>query len=67
MCIGGGRYIETAMIFGRKDELEDVTPEARDRLAQIVEQYLAEADDATRRIVTAVAGLLAKVAYADGH
>ncbi len=40
--------------------------QARDRLAKIVEQYLADADDATRRIVTAVAGLLAKVAYADG-
>ena len=42
-------------------------PEARDRLAEIVEKYLADADDATRRIVTAVAGLLAKIAYADGH
>jgi len=40
---------------------------ARERLAEIVEQYLADADDATRRIVTAVAGLLAKVAYADGQ
>ncbi|MDH3199421.1 MAG: TerB family tellurite resistance protein [Myxococcales bacterium] len=40
--------------------------QARDRLAKIVEQYLADADDATRQIVTAVAGLLAKVAYADG-
>jgi uncharacterized tellurite resistance protein B-like protein len=40
--------------------------QARDRLAKIVEQYLADADDATRRIVTAVAGLLARVAYADG-
>jgi uncharacterized tellurite resistance protein B-like protein len=55
------------MIFGGKDKLSDVPPEARDRLAQIVERYLADADDATRRIVTAVAGLLAKVAYADGH
>ena len=43
------------------------SPEARDRLAQIVERYLSDADRATRRIVTAVAGLLAKVAYADGH
>lgn len=41
--------------------------QARDRLAKIVEQYLADADEATRRIVTAVAGLLAKVAYADGE
>jgi uncharacterized tellurite resistance protein B-like protein len=55
------------MIFRRKDKPEEVTPEARDRLAEIVERYLADADDATRRIVTAVAGLLAKVAYADGH
>ena len=55
------------MIFRRKESPKEVTPEARDRLAQIVEQYLTDADDATRRIVTAVAGLLAKVAYADGH
>ncbi|MGB5349127.1 MAG: TerB family tellurite resistance protein [Polyangiales bacterium] len=55
------------MIFGGKDKPNDLPPEARDRLAEIVERYLSEADDATRRIVTAVAGLLAKVAYADGH
>jgi len=55
------------MIFRRNDALEDLPPEARERLAEIVEQYLADADDATRRIVTAVAGLLAKIAYADGH
>jgi uncharacterized tellurite resistance protein B-like protein len=55
------------MIFQRKKEYEDLPPHARERLAEIVEQYLAHADDATRRIVTAVAGLLAKVAYADGH
>ncbi len=54
------------MIFRRKDTPKETTPEARDRLAEIVEQYLTDADDATRRIVTAVAGLLAKVAYADG-
>jgi uncharacterized tellurite resistance protein B-like protein len=54
------------MIFRRKDPDQALTPQARDRLAEIVEQYLADADDATRRIVTAVAGLLAKVAYADG-
>ena len=52
------------MIFRRKEE---APPEARDRLAEIVEKYLADEDVATRRIVTAVAGLLAKVAYADGH
>jgi uncharacterized tellurite resistance protein B-like protein len=55
------------MIFGGKDKPSEVTPEARDRLAEIVERYLSDADDATRSIVTAVAGLLAKVAYADGH
>jgi uncharacterized tellurite resistance protein B-like protein len=54
------------MIFRRKDKPSAAPPEARDRLAEIVERYLADADDATRRIVTAVAGLLAKVAYADG-
>jgi uncharacterized tellurite resistance protein B-like protein len=67
LCIGGGGYIETAMIFRGKDKHKEMTPLARERLAEIVEQYLADADDATRRIVTAVAGLLAKVAYADGH
>ena len=55
------------MIFRRKDTPKEATPEARDRLAEIVEQYLSDADDATRRIVTAVAGLLARVAYADGE
>ncbi len=55
------------MIFRRKRDLDDLPPQARDRLAEIVEQYLTDADDATRRIVTAVAGLLAKVAFADGE
>ncbi len=55
------------MIFGSKEKSKKETAQARDRLARIVEQFLADADDATRRIVTAVAGLLAKVAYADGH
>jgi uncharacterized tellurite resistance protein B-like protein len=55
------------MIFRPRTKPKALSPEARERLAQIVEQYLAHADDATRRIVTAVAGLLAKVAYADGH
>ena len=44
----------------------DIPTGARERLAEIVERYLVDADDATKRIVTAVAGLLAKVAYADG-
>jgi uncharacterized tellurite resistance protein B-like protein len=55
------------MIFRRKDPSTRVPPEARERLSEIVEQYLTDADDATKRIVTAVAGLLAKIAYADGH
>jgi uncharacterized tellurite resistance protein B-like protein len=55
------------MILRRKTGLEDLPPQARERLAEIVEKYLVDADDATRRIVIAVAGLLAKVAYADGH
>ena len=55
------------MIFRPKDTPKEALPEARDRLAEIVEQYLADADDATRRIVTAVAGLLARIAYADGN
>ena len=55
------------MIFRRKNSEQELSPQARERLAEIVEQYLTDADDATRRIVTAVAGLLAKVAYADGH
>jgi len=67
LCIGGDGIIETAMIFRGKDKPKELTPLARDRLAEIVEKYLGDADDATRRIVTAVAGLLAKIAYADGH
>ena len=39
------------MIFRRK---EDPPPEGRDRLAEIVERYLAHSDLPTRRIVTAV-------------
>ncbi|MEM8609172.1 MAG: TerB family tellurite resistance protein [Myxococcota bacterium] len=52
------------MSFWTKND--SVPLQARERLAQIVEKYLADEDEATRRIVTAVAGLLAKVAYADG-
>jgi len=54
------------MSFWRKGTVRDVPVEARQRLAQIVERYLSDADEATQRIVTAVAGLLAKIAYADG-
>ncbi|MGB5809058.1 MAG: TerB family tellurite resistance protein [Polyangiales bacterium] len=53
------------MSFWKKDDT-DLPVQARERLAEIVEQYLADADEETQRIVTAVAGLLAKVAYADG-
>ena len=61
------RVYDHAMISRRKTGPNEENPRAQERLAEIVEQYLADADDATRRIVTAVAGLLAKVAYADGH
>jgi uncharacterized tellurite resistance protein B-like protein len=54
------------MVFRWKKQLQEIPPQARDRLAEIVEKYLADTDEATQRIVTAVAGLLAKVAYADG-
>ncbi|MEM7136429.1 MAG: TerB family tellurite resistance protein [Myxococcota bacterium] len=54
------------MSFWRKSD-SDLPVHARERLALIVEKYLADADEQTQRIVTAVAGLLAKVAYADGH
>ena len=55
------------MIFRKKHEPHDLSVQARERLAQIVEKYLADADEPTIRIVTAVAGLLAKIAYADGN
>ncbi len=55
------------MIFRKKPESTELSSEPRQRLAQIVESYLVDADESTRKIVTAVAGLLAKVAYADGH
>lgn len=54
------------MRFWKKSTV-DLPLGARERLAEIVQRYLADADEATQRIVTAVAGLLAKVAYADGH
>jgi uncharacterized tellurite resistance protein B-like protein len=40
-------------------------PEAHEALTQVVRKHLPEADDPTQRIVAAVAGLLACVAYAD--
>ena len=55
------------MIFRKKDVTQEQVTQARERLALIVEKYLADADEATQKIVTAVAGLLAKIAYADGN
>jgi uncharacterized tellurite resistance protein B-like protein len=40
-------------------------PGAPERLAAVVDEHLPDADEVTRRIVTAVAGLLACAAYAD--
>jgi uncharacterized tellurite resistance protein B-like protein len=52
------------MIFRRK-ESRNLPQGAQARLAAVVDQHLPDADDDTRRIVTAIAGLLACVAYAD--
>ena len=41
------------------------TPTSRTELAEVVNSALPEADDEARRLVVAVAGLLATVAYAD--
>jgi len=41
------------------------TPAVNTRLAEVVQAALPQADDDTRRVVVAVAGLLATVAYAD--
>ena len=40
--MGSVRSIEAPMIFGGKNKPSEVTPEARERLAEIVERYLAE-------------------------
>lgn len=47
------------------EETGQVAPRGADRLAAIVATRMPEADEDTVRIVTAVAGLLACVAYAD--
>jgi uncharacterized tellurite resistance protein B-like protein len=52
------------VIFKRKGT-EQLPADARERLAQAVKEQLPEVDDGTRALVTAVAGLLACVAYAD--
>lgn len=53
-----------AVIFWRKDRPEP-TPDIQRRLRDAVAAQLPEADDATRRIVAAITGLLGCVAYAD--
>ncbi|HVW25001.1 MAG TPA: TerB family tellurite resistance protein [Polyangiaceae bacterium] len=45
--------------------LGDRTPASGTRLAEVVDAALPEADEEARRLVVAVAGLLATVAYAD--
>ncbi len=45
--------------------LGDAAPTSGTRLAEVVNVALPEADDEARRLVVAVAGLLATVAYAD--
>src|SRR5262245_3818550 len=47
------------------DTLGDGEPIASTRLAEVVKRALPDADDDTQRLVIAVAGLLATVAYAD--
>jgi uncharacterized tellurite resistance protein B-like protein len=45
------------------------TPESRaaQSLFEVVRAHMPEADEETQRIVTAIAGLLAAIAYADSH
>lgn len=52
------------MIFRRKNRPEP-SQDVKRRLHQEVSSSLPEADEATKRIVTAIAGLLGCVAYAD--
>lgn len=52
------------MIFRRK-ETRGLHKGAQARLAAVVRQHLPDADENTRRIITAIAGLLACAAYAD--
>ncbi|MEM9188588.1 MAG: TerB family tellurite resistance protein [Myxococcota bacterium] len=51
-----------------RDLLEPADPTAggRDILAETVARHLVDAEEDERRVVTAIAGLLACVAYADG-
>jgi uncharacterized tellurite resistance protein B-like protein len=54
------------MFFSRKSSGSSLSAgEARQRLEQVVQTHLGDADEETRRMVVAVAGLLACVAYAD--
>lgn len=54
------------MVFGKRGNDDGVrrNPEARE-IARILEVHMPDADEETRRLVAALAGLLACVAYAD--
>lgn len=54
-------------MFWRKNEYASIPADARDRLGRIVERHLVDCDEPTQRVVTAIAGLLARTAYADGQ
>ena len=53
------------MFWKRKDSAEERDDPGARELSGLVEAHLSGADDATVSIVTAIAGLLAGVAYAD--
>lgn len=54
-------------MFWRKTDYASIPSDARERLGQIVEAHLDDCDEPTQRVVTAIAGLLARIAYADGQ
>ena len=54
-------------MFGPFKKSPPKAPDASQVLLNAVRQQLPEADDESARIVTAIAGLLAGVAYADGE
>ncbi len=54
-------------MFGPFKKSPPKAPEASQVLLNTVRQQLPEADDESARIVAAIAGLLASVAYADGE
>lgn len=53
------------MIFRKRTPDEDRRNPAAREVARLIETHMPNADDETRRLVTALAGLLACVAYAD--